>query len=169
MRNVWKRWSWLALVIAGSASATPPDDLVARYAGTYEIDALLAEPAVADALRRVAGDRVEQIHRNLSVTGPVDLISGWLTVTGNAPHSGTEHEAVVCVLPDPFAVHAAVFELGAVYVFAGHEPYVNVALCVKDWITQVRSLHEDRLRQPAGVTMIRPTQPAVSAASQPSD
>jgi hypothetical protein len=169
MGRAGKRLAWLLLLTAGSGAATPPEDLVARYAGTYEIDALLAEPAVAEALRQVAGDRVEQIERNLSVTGPVDLISGWLTVIGNAPHGGTEHEAVVCVRPEPLVVHAAVLELGAIYVFAGSEPYMNVALCVKDWITQVRSQHVDRLRQPAGVTMMRPDQPAGAASSQPSD
>jgi hypothetical protein len=123
------------------------------YAGSYEGNQLLADPGVAPLLRRVAGDHLEHLLRNLNVVGSVDLVSGWLKLAGNAPHSGTEEEAAVCINPDGQVVHAAIFSKGQIMVLTELSDYVNLPLCIKDWITQVTSLHSDRLAQPANVRL----------------
>lgn len=48
-------------------------------------------------LARLLGGERGHLERNLNVSGSVDVIGGVLAISGNAPHRGTEEEAVVCV------------------------------------------------------------------------
>lgn len=108
-----------------------------------------------DALAHVAGPHLDHVLRNIGVTGPVDLISGWLTIDGNAPRSGTEEEAIVCIWPgEPVAVQAAIFSHGEIKVLSTSDSYMNLPLAIKDWITQVNSLHRNRMTQPANVELV---------------
>ncbi len=93
--------------------------MIVRYAGTYDVDALLKEPAVS----------------------------------GNAPHQGTEEEAVVCVDPYRSTIDAALFSQGTVTVFTRQAAYENLPICIKDWITQVNSGHTARLQRPRNVQL----------------
>ena len=95
---------------------------------------------------------------NLNVRGGVDLSGETLSVNGNAPHQGTEEEAIVCVtvLPLKTIVEAAILSKGAVTVFAQEEKYENASICIKDWITLVNSSHADRFQQPANVRVTSP-------------
>lgn len=147
----------LLLLWTGSACA---DDAEIRrlnaYAGTYSTSEFLNDPAVAGELRIIAGGELEHVELNLNVTGPIDLISGWLTVSGNAPHQGTEEEAVVCMHPELKQVHAALFSDARFTVLTRADSYVQLPLCIKDWITLVESRHRNRLVQPANVRLQSP-------------
>lgn len=52
-------------------------------------------------------------------------------------------------------VEAAIFSKGRVTVFAKAEKYEYAMLCIKDWITQVNSMHRDRFDQPKNVQLVR--------------
>lgn len=125
------------------------------YVGSYETDQLLADPRVAPLLQRVAGKQLEHLRENINVLGSVDLVSGWLQLAGNAPHGGTEEEGVICINPDRAEVQAAIYSKGKIMVLSEQTDYMNLPLCIKDWITQVNSLHNDRMVQPSNVSMGR--------------
>lgn len=147
-----------ATIPAIPANEPPPanDDRLLRYAGSYETDQFLADPRVADPLRRVAGGDLAHLQHNLDVRGSIDLVSGWLTIAGNAPHAGTAEEAVVCIHPDGGSAHAAILSDGVITVMTTVDDYVSLPLCVKDWITLVNSRHVDRLTRPMNTRIVNP-------------
>jgi hypothetical protein len=139
------------------ASTDPVRDRIARYVGTWDVDALLEEPAVRDPLAALLGPRRSVLDENLSVNGGVEYIGGAFAVMGNAPHRGTQDEAIVCIQlagGEP-RVHVALFTKGEVTVYTREERYEYVTHCIKDWITLVNSGHRDRLTKPANVRMVR--------------
>lgn len=146
----------LPLTILAGVPADSGHARLIDYAGSYETDQLLADTRVAPLLQRIAGDQLEHLQENLNVIGSVDLVSGWLKAAGNAPHGGTEEEAVVCVNPDRAEAHAAIFSKGEIIVLTELTGYMNLPLCIKDWITQLNSLHNDRMVQPANVSLKSP-------------
>ena len=141
-------------VFAGSQPAGEGQSLLRRYVGTNETDQLLREPWVKIELGRLLGSQRQHLERNLDVRGAVDLIGGHLSVSGNAPHQGTEEEGVVCIGTYKIEVHAAIYSRGEVSVFTRAEKYESLPICVKDWITQVSSGHRDRLTQPKNVQVV---------------
>lgn len=147
-----------AALASGAATAQGKEAEVMRikYAGSYESDPFLKEPAVRAALQRLLGPELRHLQQNLNVAGSIDLVGGALSLSGNAPHKGTEEEAVVCVVPPGQLVEAAIYSRGAVTVFAKDPSYVNATLCIKDWITLANSRHADRLKQPRNVRMVNP-------------
>lgn len=132
--------------------------MIAKYAGTWEVGAFLEEQAVRGELQELMGAELKTLEHNLNVNGGVEFISGALAVRGNAPHKGTEEEAIVCVQPFGAApkVHAAVFSQGFVTVYTRETRYDFMTVCVKDWITLVSSRHINRLEQPENVRMAAP-------------
>lgn len=130
--------------------------LMAKYANSDDTDALLREPAVGAQLQKLLGPQRATLERNLNVRGSVDVIGGALSISGNAPHAGTEEEAVVCVAPNGPVVQAAIFSRGKITAFANEGSYDYLFRCIKDWITQVRSQHVDRMKQPANVSLVKP-------------
>lgn len=157
---------WVAVigvaVVFASATAAQGDEatsraMLAKYAGSYDTDAFLKEPAVRAELLKLLGAEMNHLVHNLSVKGSVDLIGATLSVSGNAPHQGTEEKAVVCVTPFNMMVEAAaILSKGAVTVFAHAERYEDATLCIKDWITLANSGHVGRVEQPANVRVVRP-------------
>jgi hypothetical protein len=147
----------LMLALANSSpaqsTASPGRELLQKYAGSDDTDALLNEPAVRDALQRLLGGELPHLELNLNVRGSADLISGTLSLSGNAPHQGTVEEAVVCISSYNMDVSAAIFSGGNVTVYSRVRQYEYLPLCIKDWITLVNSEHRDRLAQPANVRM----------------
>ncbi len=143
------------LAAAGQAQADDRAPLLVKHAGSYDTDALFKEPAVRAGLDQVVGRRLGTLMHHLDVRGSVDVVGGALAVSGNAPHGGGENEAVVCVLPNPLKVEAAIASKGRITVFAQAEKYEYTTLCVKDWITQFNSRHRDRFKPPANVSYQR--------------
>lgn len=125
--------------------------LVTRYAGSYDTDALLREPFVSGSLDTLLGPKKQHFMANLDVRGSVDLVSGVLSLAGNAVHHGGEEEAVLCLEPRNCAVSAALLSEGVITVYSSSPDYDGQNLCIKDWITQVNSAHRDRLWKPDNV------------------
>jgi hypothetical protein len=76
------------------ADAANGDTLWQKYTGSYDTDALLNEPVVRTSLERLLGSEMQHFSSNLYVRGSVDLISGSLSLSGNAAHGGGTEEAV---------------------------------------------------------------------------
>jgi hypothetical protein len=148
------------LTVFADAPAANSHTRLLDYVGTYETDQLMADTRVAPLLQRIAGPHLEHLQHNLNVLGSVDLVGGWLKLAGNAPHGGTEEEAVLCISPDRAELHAAILSKGEITVLTELAAYVNLPLCIKDWITQVNSLHKDRMVLPANVSLEKPARPA---------
>ena len=132
--------------------------MIVKWAGNYDTDAFLRLPAVQTELQKLLGPQLEHLMHNLNVRGAVDLSGQTLSVNGNAPHQGTEEEAIVCatVLPLKTIVEAAILSKGAVTVYTRDATYENASICIKDWITLVNSGHIDRVKQPANVRVVSP-------------
>ena len=148
----------VSVLVAGSNAAqnsapTPGQELLREFAGSYDTDAFLRHPSFRPQLERLLGEELEHLEWNLNVKGSVDVIGGWLAVSGNAPHQGTEEEAIVCVSTYNLEVGAAILSKGTVTAYARDGTYDSLPLCVKDWITQVNSQHKDRFDQPQNVRM----------------
>ncbi len=127
-----------------------------RYAGEYTWDRMLEEPPVKAELTRLLGPELDHLRRNLFVAGAIDLIGGYLAITGNAAHQGGLEEAVVCIAEKPIAVHAAILTGGRIRIYSRAKGYEGLPICIMDWITQANSEHRDRFQKPANVDLIPP-------------
>jgi hypothetical protein len=144
-----------ALLLGAPAADTPPkvdgQALKRSFAGSADTDAFLRDPGVRAELVFLLGGSIAHLEANLYVRGEVDLVGGQLMLVGNAPHAGTEEEAVVCVAVHDGAVNAAILSAGAITVFTRAVAYDSLPLCIKDWATQVNSGHRDRFARPSNV------------------
>lgn len=139
-----------------AARASAMRAMIAQWAGNYDTDAFLRLPAVRKELQKLLGQEFDHLMHNLNVRGAVDLSGQTLSVNGNAPHQGTEEEAIVCVMAGSMAVEAAILSKDTVTVFTRADSYHHTSLCIKDWITLANSKHMGRIRQPANVQMVTP-------------
>ena len=148
---------FVSAMAARSDQATPRA-MIATWAGSYNTEGFLKELAVRGELQKLLGGELDHLLHNLNGRGAVDLSGETLSVNGNAPHQGTEEEAIVCVtvLPLNTIVEAAILSKGAVTVYTRAEKYEYATICIKDWITLVNSGHADRFVQPANVRVVKP-------------
>ena len=127
-----------------------------RYAGAYTWDKMFEEPPVKAQLTRLLGSELDHLKNNLFVAGSIDLIGGFLAISGNAAHRGGEEEAIVCIAEKPVTVHVAILTGGRIKVYSRAKGYDGVPICIMDWITQANSEHRDRFQKPANVDLIPP-------------
>jgi hypothetical protein len=113
----------------------------------------LRHARIRPQLQQLLGGELEHLEQNLNVRGSVDLVGGWLSVDGNAPHQGTEEEAVVCVSSHNLQVAAAILSGGIITAYVRGSTYESLPRCVTDWITLANSARKDRLEQPQNVRM----------------
>jgi hypothetical protein len=92
--------------------------LLSQFAGDDDTDALLRHRDVRPQLVRLLGNELAHLENNLFVRGSVDVISGVLSVQGNAAHMGTEEEAVVCISTYDLQVSAAILSERKIAIFS---------------------------------------------------
>lgn len=147
----------LLLLLPGEIGAQATrQSILRRYAGEYTWDHLFEEPPVKAELNRLLGPELEHLKRNLFVAGSIDLIGGYLAISGNAAHQGGEEEAIACIAEKPVAVHVAILTGGRIKVYSRATGYEGVPICIMDWITQANSEHRDRFQRPANVDLVPP-------------
>jgi hypothetical protein len=146
--------------LAQRPASAPGAALLKGFSGSYDADGLLRRPQIRAQLQRLLGSELAHLERNLDVKGSVDVIGGWLSVSGTAVHGGTVEEAAVCLSPSSLDVSAAILSDGTISAYsslgggtADVAGYESLPLCIKDWITQANSGHKDRLEQPRNVRM----------------
>ncbi|HEY6072701.1 MAG TPA: hypothetical protein VIV15_04715, partial [Anaerolineales bacterium] len=138
MRTDLRFPGWIVVIgvvaVFVSASAAQGDDsaararaMIAKWAGSYRTEGFLKEPAVHAELQALLGSEINHLMDNLNVRGGVDLSGETLSVNGNAPHQGTEEEAIVCVtvLPLKTIVEAAILSKGTIAVYSREKQYEN--------------------------------------------
>lgn len=113
--------------IAFNASAACGGKLaeLQSFAGKYPAHAnLLDAPALDAILARLPGSEALHLKRNLDVSGPAELSGCHLVLSGNAPHMGTEQDAMLDVDLVSGTVIAAIHGGGRtdIYVLADHPP-----------------------------------------------
>ena len=152
---LWSIATAILTLAATTAQAqnTPP---LRKYVGSPDYPALLKEPAVKAKLQAVVGKQLPALMHSINVTGDMGLVSGAITISGNAPHKGGEEEGAICVAEYDGTVQAALLSNGRITVFANDKGYDNLMICIKDWITQANSGHRDRFAQPKNVQFGRP-------------
>ena len=89
----------------------------------------------------------------MSAKGPVNSIDGFISVSGNAPHQGTEEEAVVCIGSSPENIHAAILSKGKITIYTKEEKYNYLPKCITGWVTDVLSLY--RFNQPEQAKLVQ--------------
>lgn len=149
----------LACFQAGVGHATDASrEMVSRYVGTWDLDALLLEPSVRQDLLRLVGDDWDKLVFNLNVRGPIGFHGGAIAVMGNAPHGGGEEEAILCVQPgiSDQGVHAAILSNGSVIIYSDQERYTFLTVCIRDWVALVSTRHWYRMNKPEHVRLIAP-------------
>ena len=106
----------VAAQVAGTATARL--DHLLPLVGTYDFEAVLADPAVAGAIQRLMGPLAEQLPHNLRVRVSVDYVGGALVLTGQAPREeGAEEAASVWVKVSTGYVAVVLLHEGQVTVF----------------------------------------------------
>lgn len=162
MRTGFRSHGWIVvvcfvamLVCASTARSNEAAarTMIVKWAGNYDTEAFLRLPTVRTELQKLLGPELEHLMHNLNVRGAVDLNGQTLSVNGNAPHQGTEEEAIVCVGAGRMEVEAAILSKNTITVFTRAENYEYTSLCIKDWITLANSRHADRLTRPTNVQM----------------
>lgn len=163
MRTDLRSPAWIAVIgaVAVFASATTAQSdesatraMIIKWAGNYDTDAFLRLPRVRTELQMLLGPELDHLMHNLNVRGSVDLNGQTLSVNGNAPHQGTEEEAIVCVGAGNMAVEVAMLSKDTITIYTRVGKYDSVSLCIKDWITLANSRHADRFVQPANVQVL---------------
>ena len=88
------------------------------YIGTFHLEAVLDDPAVAASVLRLMGPLADRLPDNMRVRVPIEFVSGSLVLIGRAPHEEGALEAA-SVWVDIFTGYSAVIFLheGRVTVF----------------------------------------------------
>ena len=139
-----------------TAAGNDPDAaakaLIARYVAGWEVDALMAEPAIAAQLRLLPAAQRRVFEASMAMTGGVEYFGGALAVAGTA--QGGQGEAVLCIKPwaaNP-VVEVAMRQGRQITVFAAQQRYDFLSDCIRAWVPQA-NLGGERMRQPANVGM----------------
>lgn len=116
------------------------------YAGKYLSHAdLLRAPALDEILARLPGDQRQRLQRNLDVSGPIQLADCHLAVAGNAPHMGTEQDAMLDVDMTSGTVTAAIHAGGRIDVYV-----LGDSAAAPRWEALPRGLREWAVRADMG-------------------
>ncbi len=125
------RYLWLSTVVlalafspfTASAACTGTNAGLESWAGKYLADHnLLAAPAIASRLQRLSAKQRLNLRRSLDVSGPIRLDACHLVVSGNAPHMGTEQDAMLDVDLASGDVIAAIHGGGRIDIYLLAEP-----------------------------------------------
>lgn len=158
-RTAILRGALAAVLLAGllpataSAACAGKLSMLQPYAGQYLADhGLLDAPALAAVLQRLpAGERLH-LRRNLDVSGPIELAGCHLVVSGNAPHMGTEQDAMLDVDLASGTVIAAIHGGGRIDIHVLADPGAPTPR----WDALPRGLREWAVRADMGFPQQRP-------------
>lgn len=113
-------------------------------------------------MKKLVGAELSQLETNLTVSGPVALISCELVVEGNAPHQGGGRNAILSVSLYSGRMTAGILDRGRISVFA--MPYARGAPLiydhlpahVRDWVHVAASGFQSRGKPPADFRLLPP-------------
>jgi hypothetical protein len=126
------------------------------YAGSYDTDALLNDPAVAAAIQELLGSERDHLFANIAVRGSVDLISCDLVLSGNADHMGGEEDGIVSINVYSGSAAAAIHTAGRIDVYVTGGDYMSAPISIKDWIAVMDSAYRYRFDPPQSARVLAP-------------
>jgi hypothetical protein len=156
------RWyGWVLLMIAAicpllsAQSKLPAADRerLMRYVNTYDSDKLLADPIVKPRLAELLGSELAHLKKNLDVRGPIGVVGGMLTLSGNAPHQGLLENGFVGVSLYNGAVYACILSRGRIDVYGREQKYQYLPDAVRDWIVWAWATPQLNGRAPSNVVL----------------
>lgn len=166
-------WGLAGASANAAAACTGKLAALQSYAGKYLSDAdPLDAPSLAAVLERLPDDEIAHLRRNLDVSGAVELVDCHLVWVGNAPHMGTEQDAMVDVDLVSGTLVAAIHGGGRIDVHVVAEPgtvpdWEALPLEVRMWVVRADMgfprQQPSKLSQPDSVRLHAPG-PAVPAA-----
>lgn len=104
------------------------------YINTYDSQKFINDPVVQSALKHHLGNELAHLERNVSVHGPIGIISGILYIAGNAPHQGGEEHGFLGIKLHDGSVYAALYTKGRIEVFGKAKKYAHLPDGVRHWI-----------------------------------
>ena len=152
---------WLGLMLlalaslpfAASASCAGKLASLQSYAGMHRTGQdLLSAPDIEARLARLPGNDQLPLKRNLDASGPVQLDACHLVVSGNAPHMGTEQDAMLDVDLASGTVIAAIHAGGRIDIYVLADP----ASGAPRWDALPRAMREWAVRADMGFPKQQP-------------
>lgn len=112
------------------------------FAGDYKSYEILEDKTLKPILKKILGKEYNHFIGNLDVIGSVDLISGGISLQGNASHQGGEEMAMLDVNLYSGVVTAAIFSKGKIEVYTDRKDYkknspdnyMSLPISLKDWV-----------------------------------
>jgi len=124
------------------------------YAGSYESQELLSEPDVTRHLENLPVTVLKHLRKNLNVSGPVDLVSCHLVVTGNAVSGGGNEDAIIDIDLFSGAVVAGLHASIRTDVYAADPDYRHLPIAVRDWLAVVADRFLNRVHPPLRMRLL---------------
>ncbi|HEX5353384.1 MAG TPA: hypothetical protein VFW60_04835 [Rhodanobacteraceae bacterium] len=167
-----------ALPLTAAAACSGKYASMQSYAGkSIYATHFLDTPLVAARLAQLPGKTRLHLKRNLDVSGPLKRVDCHLVVTGNAPHMGTEQDAMLDVDLDSGTTIAAIHGGGRIDVYvlaepAAGKPWPSLPRDVRAWAVKADmgfpAQAPPGLAQPGSVRLHALTASAVAATPAPS-
>jgi hypothetical protein len=143
-----------ALPLNAAAACSGKYASMQSYAGkSIYATHFLDTPLVSERLQRLPEKLHLHLKRNLDVSGPLKRVDCHLVVTGNAPHMGTEQDAMLDVDLDSGTTIAAIHGGGRIDIYVLADPVV----AAPRWDTLPRNLREWAVRADMGFPQQPPT------------
>ncbi len=130
------------------------------FAGDYKSNEILEDKTVRPILKKILGKEYQHLINNLDVMGSVDLISGGISLEGNAAHNGGEEMAKLDINLYSGIITAAILSKGKIEIYTDRkgynkqdtDNYMNLPISIKDWIAVVSTDLKYRFDKPKNLT-----------------
>jgi|GEM_PF-7071452 len=141
-------WISLGVVVEFRRNAYWPRDVrvgplshLLVHAGSYDLRAVLIDPAVDKRLRAMLADNYLLLLKNLGRREQIGLQRQCLTVEGFEPHEGGSEEAILVVCADG-EIHVAILSDGHTYVYSDARSFEWLPSRVRDFVAKHRPIRE---------------------------
>jgi len=126
------------------------------FAGDYKSNEILNDKTVKPILKKILGKEYQHFISNLDVIGSVDLISGGISLEGNADHMGGEEMAKLDINLYTGIITAAILSKGKIEIYTDRkgykkqdpDNYMNLPIGTKDWVAVVSTGLKYRFDKP---------------------
>lgn len=126
--------SFAAKIESPREKAQYPD--LYQYIDTYDWEEVFSlAPARAELAHLLSADQRATLKANLKVRVPIEFISGFVIVKGQAPSQGFDEAAMVAIAPADGQVFVSISHQGRVTNF-GRGADIDVPLVVQEWANQ---------------------------------
>jgi hypothetical protein len=113
------------------------------------------DESIKKGIEDLARDQIVDLYRNLSTSGPIDMISGDLVFSGNAPHKGGEEMGIIVIELYNGNIHAAIYSNSTTYIFSDKKKFKYLPVALKKWIYLVNSDYYKNKKAPPNISWNR--------------